>query len=378
MRRPGPHEHSWHRAWQARLLTGGFIAHYVRAATHRRIFLLIGAAMAGSGLLVGLMGHVVGVDVQHRTGGYALAALFVIMLWGISGRIARRLTHPFVELSRVAQEIGRGNLSARYVLRKHGRSGEAFLIGVSINDMAARIEKQLKDQRELLAAVSHEVRTPLARIRMLVELARSRTADGGFLVDAKALDDIDREVMEIDALVGELLASSRLDFAVVATSELDACDVARRALERQTLDARLALPAAPVLFRADPTLLHRALANILHNATVHGGGVDVVSVIATDTTVCFTVADRGPGLPPGEEDKVFESFYRGGRAHDGDATVPASSSAGDTHSALGLGLALVRRIAKAHGGRAFARNRADGPGAEVGIELPRQARAVTT
>jgi signal transduction histidine kinase len=282
------------------------------------------------------------------------------MLWGVTGKIARRLARPFVELSRVAQEIGRGNVAARFTLGRHGRSGEAFLIGASINDMAARIERQLKDQRELLAAVSHEVRTPLARIRMLVELGRTRAIDGGFHVDARTLDDLDREVMEIDALVGELLASSRLDFAAVAGVELDACDVARRALARQALEASLVVPERALTFRADPTLIQRALANLLHNAVIHAGGVDALVVTATDGGVRFEVADRGPGLAPGDEAKVFDAFYRG---RDG-------GSEAETHAALGLGLALVQRIATAHGGRAFAENRTDGPGARIGIEVP--------
>jgi signal transduction histidine kinase len=221
----------------------------------------------------------------------------------------------------------------------------------------------MKDQRELLAAVSHEVRTPLARIRMLVELGRSVASgpDGGpFLVDAKTLDDLDREVIEIDALVGELLASSRLDFAALTKTELDAGDVARRAVERQSLTTTVDGPGVPVRFKADPTLMQRALANVLQNAAVHGGGVDAVRVTTRHDTVRFEVTDRGPGFAAGDETRVFESFYRGQSRAEGSAS----------HAALGLGLALVERIAIAHGGRAFAENRTDGPGARVGIELP--------
>ncbi len=351
------------RPWNARSF---FFAHYVRARLHRRIFLLIGAAIIVTGVIVSVMGHAIGVDAHHRMRAWCLLALFVFMLWGASGAIARRLTRPFVELARVAQEIGGGNLSARYALGRRGRSGEAFLIGVSINDMAARIEKQLKDQRELLAAVSHEVRTPLARIRMLVELGRSRPLEGRFAVDAKTLDDLDREVMEIDALVGELLASSRLDFAAITKTDLEASDVMRRALERQTLTPTLVVPSSPLPFRADATLVQRALANILQNAVVHAGGVDTVVVRGTDDTVRFEVTDRGPGLAEGEEMKVFESFYRGAGSFSG-----SERGTNETHAALGLGLALVQRIAAAHGGRAFAESRTDGPGARIGIELPR-------
>ena len=338
-----------------------FFEHYIKATLHRRIFFLIGVSVIVNGLVVGVVAHAAGVDVHNRARGWGLVVFFVLMLWGVSGRIARRLTRPFVELSRVAQEIGRGNLSARFTFGRRGRTTEAFLIGTSINQMADRIEKQIRAQRELLAAVSHEVRTPLARIRMLVELGRTRGENGRFVVDAKTLDDLDREVIEIDALVGELLASSRLDFAALSCADLDAADVARQSLDRQSLTASLIVPDVPVPFRADPTLIQRALANLLQNAVVHAGGVDALVVTGTEERVRFDVKDRGPGLAKGDETKVFESFYRGAGAANGPS---------ETHAALGLGLALVQRIAKAHGGRAFAESRLDGPGASIGFEVP--------
>jgi signal transduction histidine kinase len=352
------HHHGW-RAWQP----GGFVAYYVRASLHRRIFFLIGAALLVNGLLAACIAHVLGVDGHHLVRSVAVIMFFVFLLWGVSGKIARGLARPFVELSRVAQEIGKGNLDARYTFGRRGRTGESFLIGISINQMAERIGKQIRDQRELLAAVSHEVRTPLARIRMLAELGRSRAVADGFVVDAKMLDDLDREVIEIDALIGELLASSRLDFAAITRVDLEAGDVARRALERQTLTPPLRLPDEPLAFTADPTLIQRALANLLHNAVVHAGGVDAMVVTGTPGTVRFEVMDRGPGIAPGEEKKVFESFYRG---------ASGAESNDHTHSALGLGLALVDRIAKAHGGHAFAESRKDGAGACMGLEIPRR------
>ena len=170
--------------------------------------------------------------------------------------------------------------------------------------------------------------------------------------------------MEIDGLIGELLASSRLDFAALTTTVLDACDVARRALARQALDAILVAPEGPLLFRADATLIQRALANLLHNAVVHAKGVDALVVTATDECVRFEVTDRGPGFAAGDEAKAFDAFFRGQK------TAGDEGDAAQTHAALGLGLALVQRIAKAHGGSTFAENRDDGPGARVGLEVP--------
>ncbi len=285
---------------------------------------------------------------RHR-GGFVrplLAMLLsVAVVWGASGFIARRLAWPLVELSRVAQEIGRGNLKARMQLRHH--HGEIGAVSEAVNDMAARIEMQLQDQRELLAAVSHELRTPLSRIRLLTEMARENGTT------AKTLDELDREVMEIDALVGELLANARVDFTALSVRPLEAAEVAKSALERAGLDgAALSVEGETDSVSADATLLSRALANLIDNAKRHGGGLEKLVVSRRDGFVVFEAHDRGPGIPPGEEERIFEPFHARGRP-DG----------------LGLGLSLVRKIALAHGGRAYAANRPEG-GARVGVEIP--------
>jgi signal transduction histidine kinase len=293
-----------------------------------------------------------------------LVAVFV--LWAASGRLARRLTRPYGELARVAHDIGTGKLGSRSTLSRRSAHGEARVLADAINDMAARIEKQMNDQRELLAGVSHEIRTPLSRIRLLVELCRASRVGSGPVIDAKTLDEIDREVVEIDALVSELLASSRLDFLALSPHALDAVDIAKRALERQGEDAsKLVSSGSKVELTADPTLLLRALANLIDNAKSHGGGVDALVVRGTDEGVVFEALDRGPGFAPDEETRVFESFYQRPGAE------PREKGA------LGLGLALVKRIAEAHGGRVFARNR-DGGGARVGMELPSSSATIAT
>lgn len=275
------------------------------------------------------------------------------MLWMMSGAIARRLTRPMDELVRAASALGEGKLETRVQLGR-GATGEMAVLAESFNDMAARIERQMADQRELLAAVSHELRTPLARLRVLTEILR----DGGG--DPKTLDNVDREVVELDALVGELLASSRLDFGQVTPRALDARELASRAVERSGLPAELlTVEAADTSLVADATLLGRALANLLDNARRHGQGAEALRILERDGRLAFCVDDRGPGLQPGEETRIFQPFYRKDRG--GEAREAGS---------LGLGLALVQRIAQAHGGEAFAENRPDG-GARVGFTVQR-------
>ena len=277
-----------------------------------------------------------------------------LLLWTASGVIARRLSRPMMELHRVADELGAGNLAARVKLDRHHRFGEAHALAMTINNMAARLERQVSEQRELLAAVSHEMRTPLARIRLIAELAR---AEG---VAEKRLADSGSRGCRDGRARWRLWRVSRLDFQVASRRSLDAAEVASRALERAGLRSTvLCVENGPtpdaaqfLTVSADPTLLGRALANVLDNAKKHGHEVSSLRVQRRGPNIAFLVEDGGPGFQNGDESRVFEPFFR--RSDRG---------------SLGLGLSLVQRIAAAHGGRAFAENRLEG-GARVGIEIP--------
>ncbi len=288
------------------------------------------------------------------------------VLWSAAGVIARRLTRPLDQLVRVTQAIGAGDLGARVRLGRH-QAGEVGALADSVNEMAARIERQLREERTLLAAVSHELRSPLARLRMLVELARTSAG-------AERLDEIERELVGMDALLGKLLASSRLEFGELRLEALTAAQVAVRALEVAGLAPELFLDASRgAVVEIDPTLIGRALANLLENAAGHGRGVERLTLTrvnegARGERVRFEVTDRGPGFEPNVLEHAFEAFYSS-----------RSSEAAKESGSLGLGLALVARIARAHGGRAFAENRrADSaagalgvePGARAVLELP--------
>ena len=273
-----------------------------------------------------------------------LAAL--ITIWTASAFIARRLTRPLGELVRVTRAIGSGDLAARVRLGRH-QTGEVGALADSVNEMAVRIETMLREERELLAAVSHELRSPLARLRVLVELARS--------APETRLTEIEREILGIDALIGKLLASSRLEFGGARPQTLVANEAAARALEAAGLAVEmLSDETNGASIEADPTLLARALGNLLENAAEHAGGAERLTIRAAPGVVRFEVSDRGPGFSKEDLERAFEPFTRGSRAE----------------GSLGLGLSLVARIASAHGGRAYAEN-SPGGGATVVIELPR-------
>jgi two-component system, OmpR family, sensor kinase len=277
------------------------------------------------------------------------------VLWAAAGLIARRLTRPLGELVRVTQAIGGGNLAARVRLGRH-QAGEVGALADSVNEMAARIERQLREERALLAAVSHELRSPLARLRVLVELARSSSS-------AERLDEIEREIVGIDALIGKLLASSRLEFGELRLETLTAAEVAARALEVGGFSSTLLADASGgALVEVDPTLVGRALGNLLENAGQHAGGVTALAIRVTDTggsrCVRFEIDDQGPGFAKETLERAFEAFYSA-----------RSSDNRKESGSLGLGLNLVARIARAHGGRAYAENRVGG-GARAVLELP--------
>jgi two-component system, OmpR family, sensor kinase len=304
---------------------------------------------------------------QHRFGALTFVLVLgsmCLVLWTAAALVSRRITRPLSLLVGTTREIGSGNLSARVRLGRH-QGGELGLLAESVNDMAERIERQMRDQRELLAAVSHEVRSPLARLRVCAELLRG----GG--PNLRALDAIEREVEDLDVLVGKLLASSRLDFETLVKKSVVAAELCREALERRKLPATLLSDQTHgQRVDVDATLISRALDNLLDNAARHGGGARGCTVRLeptpdaarehaaragqgaemgqrTRSMLIFEVHDAGAGFAAETLPRAFDAFYSDGR------------SSHDLPGSLGLGLALVRRIALAHGGQAWAENMPD-------------------
>lgn len=341
--RHGHHErhhrlHERRREWHAeremwrRERPSNWMPWWLMARMRRRMFSWLALAFIG------------GLAVHHYVWDHAHwwhFALIAMVLSAMSGAIAWRTTRPLIMAVRAARDIGDGKLDTRIDARQH--RGEMRLLAVSINEMARRIEKQLKDQRELLAAVSHELRTPLGHMRVLIETAR----EAG---DLGKLAELDREVLVLDDLVGKLLASSRLEFGNLERRQLDLGELVTDVATSAGVAPEAIEAIGDVRAAVDPTLVRRAVANLIDNARIHGHGAIAVRIERRAGQVAIEVDDHGPGVAPDRRADAFRAF------------VPSSGGG------LGLGLALVSRIAVAHGGGAWIGERPGG-GARVGFAV---------
>ncbi len=244
--------------------------------------------------------------------------------------IARRLTRRLERLQSGVEQLGRGDLATRVAVE--GKD-EVAALARSFNQSAERIEELVKAHKMLLANCSHELRTPLARIRLGIE----RLATGP---DAATQAELERSIGELNVLIEEMLLASRLD-ALGTLERTEGVDLLALAAEEAAHFDRT-VEGEPVTVRGDPSLLRRMIRNLLENARHHGGGATRVRVVAAGNAAELAVADRGPGIPESERERIFEPFYRiaGG----------TGAAAGAAQRGFGLGLAIVRQIARAHGG----------------------------
>jgi len=297
-----------------------------------------------------LLGHVDACVMPHSQWSNSLVlglGFLILALWAMSGLIARMLVRPLDDLVSVVRDIGEGYLDARVQLCRHDHRGELGAVARAVNSMAEKIERQLAGQRELLAGVSHEIRSPLARLRMLVELEREA------LGDPRRLDSMEAELKEMDSLVGQLLAQSRLEFQNLESRSVLAVELARTALERASIGVeRLVDEGASAKVRVDVSLMGRALLNLLDNAQRHGHGLEQFVVRSDSGRVTFEIRDAGPGFEVALLPRGLGAF--------------AGSANGD---GLGLGLSLVERIVRALGGAVRIANSEQG-GAVVSVDLP--------
>ena len=278
-----------------------------------------------------------------------LAALLVLGLAVAIGAypVARRITRRVEELRTGVDELGGGDLAARVPVRGKDEIAE---LARSFNQAASRIESLVEGQRNMLASASHELRSPLTRIRMGIELLAGDER-------AALKDQLNRDIGELDELIEELLFASRLETqqALPRTEPVDL--LALLAEEAARVDA--AVHGESAVVHGDPKLLRRLVRNLLENAVRHGKGTPVTATVrATPGGGCvLSVEDEGPGVPLELRERIFEAFYR-----------PPGMREGEDKG-VGLGLALVRRIAERHGGAARCEPR-EPQGTRFVIELP--------
>jgi signal transduction histidine kinase len=260
--------------------------------------------------------------------------------------IARRLTRRLERLKSGVEQLGHGDLTTR--VKIEGKD-EVAALAESFNRAASRIEELIKSHKMLLANCSHELRTPLTRINMALALV-------GDSVEPTRRVQLKKDIAELDQLIEEILLASRLD-AVKAPERVEEVELlALAAEEAARYDAAAEGDAA--IARGDPSLLRRMIRNLLENARRYGGEAapDVRVGRMPDARAWIEVRDRGPGISEGEREKIFEPFHR----------LPGAA---ETGRGSGLGLALVRQIARHHGGDAVCLA-ADGGGSRFRVVLP--------
>jgi signal transduction histidine kinase len=340
-----------------------------------------------AGLLVALV-NVLATSALMFLSGHDLALLFVLL--GFSGAISITFALVFGGalaaevrvLSRAADQFAEGDLGARVDLR--GRD-ELARLGVAFNNMASRLEQAFERQRtleasrrELVAAVSHDLRTPLATTRAMVE-----AVDDGVVAEPsevrRYLRLINREIQHLTQLIDDLFDLSQLECGAVDL-KLEGIDVGAKlsdtmaAYEAQARerDVQLttAVPVHVLRVNADPLRLDRLLRNLLDNALRHtpAGGQIELRAFATQESVELLVNDSGPGIDEGERERVFDRFYRGERSRTRSEQVDPVAA----HS--GLGLAIARGVAEAHHGQIWVETSQLG-GAGFHVRLPRAQRA---
>ena len=287
--------------------------------------------------------------------------------------LSRRLTSPVIRLRKATQRLASGDLSARAGGRSSPNGDELSQLVRDFNLMAEQIEKLVNAQSRLLKDISHELRSPLARLSVALELARQRTGPEGQAI----LERIGLESNRMNELIGSLTTIARLEGGVRAIRkqpvELQevvqeiARDAAFEAQSRNTqVDCEI-LDELPV--SGDPALLRSAIENVVRNATRYTREGTPVKILAERVKsggleeALIRVNDSGPGVPPAELEKIFQPFYR------------IDDARGRSTGGVGLGLAITDQAIKLHGGSVRASNLPEG-GLLVEIRIPLQSSGV--
>lgn len=260
------------------------------------------------------------------------AALFAGLLLAFG--LARSFSRPLVGLAGAARRLGSGDLSAR--AQDVGGATEIEDLGRSFDEMADRLERTVRAQREFVANASHQLRTPLTGMRLRIESAIAETEDEGA---KRQLAAAEREVDRLSEIVDRLLATSR-NVEEGKPTHVDLGDAVARAVTRwseraERLESTLVTRGAGETAQGDPSDIDQILDNLIHNAISYAPGDVTIETGRRDGSAVLTVKDAGPGIPVDDLPRVTDRFYRGS------GTPPGGS---------GLGLAIARDLAEKWGG----------------------------
>jgi signal transduction histidine kinase len=302
------------------------------------------------GSVMPLFSPLPGLDVPGVPDGVALLALLAVLFAAVAAGawpVVRRLTRRLEALKLGVEAFGAGTLSQR--VSEEGRD-EIAALGASFNRSAGRIEALLRSHQSLLANASHELRSPLARLKMALAMLEDAPPDHRAGLQA----EVRTNIAELDTLVEEVLLASRID-AQTGTPPREPVDMLVLAAEEAArCGAEVSGDSASVL--GEERLLRRALRNLIENARRYGGDDVEVTVACEGGSVVVRVCDRGPGVPEAYRERIFEPFFR----------LPGHA---EREGGIGLGLALVRQIAERHDGQVSCSPRAGG-GTCFSLRLP--------
>ena len=293
--------------------------------------------------------------------GLALVALLVIA--SVAWLIARTVGRPIARLQVAVRELARGRIEARVPDSITERRDELGALAVDFNTMAAQLQELLSGRERLMAELSHELRSPLARLQAATALAAQRPG-----ASAAESHRVEQEIGRMDRVIGDLLRYSRLGAAGAMARRLVRLDsligelCRDEELEARSRSCELEVRAVrDLLVIGDPELLRSAFENILRNAIRHApaGSRIEVDAVRSGADIQVTVADRGPGVPDALLEKIFEPYFR----------VPGALASTD---GTGLGLPIARRVFEAHGGSVRAAPR-EGGGFRMEVRLPAAA-----
>ncbi len=275
-----------------------------------------------------------------------LRLLLALLISGlISYAVSRYLTGSLKNLQQASRALAEGDLNTRIKVSQRG-GDETDELARDFNSMAEQLQEKIQAQKRLLSDVSHELRSPLARLRVALALAEKDPARAG-----EQLARIERETERLDELIGQLLSApdthidfeDRIDLVILLESLCGDADYEAR---QQGKSVKFNSDLSELVIRSHGDLLNKALENVIRNAVKHTEDESVVeiSLVQDNNSVMIQVADRGPGIPANALEKIFEPFYR------------LDESRQRETGGFGLGLSIARRAVEQHGGTIVAHN----------------------